>query len=397
MKRILLFLFCLSAFGAGSVNQTVAQLGSPNAAAYVITLSWVGDGSTGSVPATAVTGGSSSQQQAMLQAIQGYTFLTVETAPGSPAPTAGYSMTLTDPSGADLLQGAAATLSSTIPQIWGIPPSSPPLNTTFTLNITGQNVAGAKGSVFIFLQKPNGNIARGGTTGGVTTVPNGGTGTTSLAGILQGHGTSPFTAIALPSDPTKFLDGTGAFSVPGSAGWFIKLHADGITNDRPTIQAASDILAANGGGTIIFPCGQVLLSGSAPDLLNYHGPGTVNLWGCGMSTGGASGTVFLVASSVTTSTDVIHVQPSSVGITGMVIKDLSIQPQSGAPGRYGINIDTTSFYIANMLIDHITIGALSAQAIVLTNPSLTDGFFTSTIRDSVLTNGTKWTPPGGFG
>lgn len=52
------------------------------------------------------------------------------------------------------------------------------------------------------------------------TVPNGGTGATTLTGILQGNGTSAVTAIAIPSDATKFLDGTGAFSTPTSGGGY---------------------------------------------------------------------------------------------------------------------------------------------------------------------------------
>ncbi len=51
---------------------------------------------------------------------------------------------------------------------------------------------------------------------GVLPVANGGTAAATLTGILQGNGTSPVTAITVPADATKFLDGTGAFSVPSS-------------------------------------------------------------------------------------------------------------------------------------------------------------------------------------
>jgi hypothetical protein len=40
------------------------------------------------------------------------------------------------------------------------------------------------------------------------TVAQGGTGATTLTGILKGNGTSAFTAITIPSDSTKFLDGS---------------------------------------------------------------------------------------------------------------------------------------------------------------------------------------------
>lgn len=51
---------------------------------------------------------------------------------------------------------------------------------------------------------------------GTLPVASGGTGAVTLTGILEGNGTSPVTAIALPADATQFLNGTGAFSTPVS-------------------------------------------------------------------------------------------------------------------------------------------------------------------------------------
>lgn len=51
-------------------------------------------------------------------------------------------------------------------------------------------------------------------TNAAVTVPQGGTGAQTLTGILQGNGTGAVTAIAVPADSSKFLDGTGAFSSP---------------------------------------------------------------------------------------------------------------------------------------------------------------------------------------
>lgn len=47
---------------------------------------------------------------------------------------------------------------------------------------------------------------------GYLEVTSGGTSASGLTGIIQGNGTSPMTAIAIPADATKFLDGTGTFS-----------------------------------------------------------------------------------------------------------------------------------------------------------------------------------------
>ncbi len=179
--------------------------------------------------------------------------------------------------------------------------------------------------------------------------------------------------------------------VSGGGSWLISVPHDGVTNAQPALQSSINAGAASGGATIQLPCGEILLSGTGSQLLNFPGPGTVNIIGCGMSTNSASGTVLLVASSVASPTDVIHIVPGSAGMTGMVLKDFSIMPQTTGVARYGINIDTTSNYFANALIDHIYIGSLGAQAIASTNPTRTDGFFTSSIRDSYVTNGMLFT------
>lgn len=49
---------------------------------------------------------------------------------------------------------------------------------------------------------------------GTLGVGNGGTGATTLTGILKGSGASAITAIAIPGTTTTFLDGTGAFVDP---------------------------------------------------------------------------------------------------------------------------------------------------------------------------------------
>lgn len=47
---------------------------------------------------------------------------------------------------------------------------------------------------------------------GYLEVTSGGTGASGLTGLIKGNGTSAMTAITIPADATKFLDGTGAFS-----------------------------------------------------------------------------------------------------------------------------------------------------------------------------------------
>lgn len=65
----------------------------------------------------------------------------------------------------------------------------------------------------ISTQASNSVSITGGTITGITdlTVADGGSGASTLTGILKGNGTSAFTAIAIPANASNFLDGTGAF------------------------------------------------------------------------------------------------------------------------------------------------------------------------------------------
>lgn len=144
MKRlILLALFAASAFAAGTVQQTITQLGTSGN--WVLAFNWTGDASTGTVPTTpGIVGG----------CCQGYLVTTMETVPRTPNPTANYSVSITDGSGADQFAGLAGALSASLPQSFAAPASAAPVQGTLNLVITGQAVAGAKGAVYVFLSKP---------------------------------------------------------------------------------------------------------------------------------------------------------------------------------------------------------------------------------------------------
>lgn len=140
-----LFLWLLTlcvhpAWAAGTVTQTLTGQGR-----YIdlLTYSWTGDASNGSVPAT------ESQWP-----IDGYIIMVV-TNPGSPAPTDNYDITLTDTDGVDTM-GGELTDRDTVNSEQAVPKIGSVYGTRWvsgkiTLNITNQSVAGAKGVVKVYI------------------------------------------------------------------------------------------------------------------------------------------------------------------------------------------------------------------------------------------------------
>lgn len=131
MKKILISLaLSAPAWAVGTCNVNNNQTA-------VVTVSCTGDASTGSFPATPITG-------------LVYPLSQVEIVPGSTAPTNNFSVTLTDANGADQLSGQATNLGPSGTQSYAV--SSTRTNTgNLTLNITGNSVASATIVVWLFL------------------------------------------------------------------------------------------------------------------------------------------------------------------------------------------------------------------------------------------------------
>lgn len=171
MKKLLLgFLLAVSAFAAGSVSQSVSPLGRSIVSgqtvvtSFVIQLQWTGDASTGSVPSTVIQN---------LQQLQGYQITQVQIIPNTPAPTAGYSVKITDVSGYDMLEGQAASSSATAATSYATSSKVPPIVGALNLVVTGNSVASAQGRVLVYAYKPSviaaiNLLGTGGTSGGGT-------------------------------------------------------------------------------------------------------------------------------------------------------------------------------------------------------------------------------------
>jgi hypothetical protein len=150
------------ALAVGVATPTCAQVG--NSPVWKVSWAWTADASAGTVPATAAP-------CATVYQLQGDTIVQVETKPGSPAPTGNYSVTITDDRGGDVTAGALAALSASAAQMFAV--TAPPLDGGLTLNLSGNSVNSAKGTVTVYLAP--GNYARRGAAGssssaGITTV-----------------------------------------------------------------------------------------------------------------------------------------------------------------------------------------------------------------------------------
>lgn len=144
MKRLLLLLlFCEAGFAAGAVSSNIGPIG--NSSNYLLMINWAGDSVNGSVPASSIA------FNPTLTPVQGYRISGFEILPGTPSPSANYSMTLVDIAGVDVLLGSGASLSATTSSSLAASTAVPPITGPLTFNLTGNSVAGAQGKLFVYL------------------------------------------------------------------------------------------------------------------------------------------------------------------------------------------------------------------------------------------------------
>lgn len=257
LAMITLALAAASLHAAGVVTETIAPLGT--SPAYVITFAWTGDSSTGAVPITAATGTCDgeilvcSAKQGPVS-LAGMVVLTVETAPGSPAPTNGYGVKILDASGADQLGGAAVAVSSTAFQGWASAATAAPLTAAgISLSISGQSVHSAQGKVYVFVipLQLAGTLGTRGTGGG------GGGGGAAVWGSITGTLSSQadleaaLSALqpALGYVPENVANKDAANGYAGlTASAMLKLAQIPILNQNTSGNAATATTAAN-----VFP------------------------------------------------------------------------------------------------------------------------------------------------
>lgn len=149
MKKFLTALILLASvapriWAAGTCTYTLSPIGTTPV--FALTFKCTADASTGSYPSTLVTA-------IVPSAVLGSRISTAEFAPGSPAPTANWSVTLSDSLGLDLLGGNGANQSATV--TGGATIGSIPVTGTLTLAITGNSVNSAQVTIVVYIAPAN--------------------------------------------------------------------------------------------------------------------------------------------------------------------------------------------------------------------------------------------------
>src|SRR5208283_2089708 len=193
-------------------------------AVFALTFRCTADAATGSYPTTLVT-------PVVPSAVLGSRISTAEFAPGSPAPTASWSVTLTDTLGLDLLAGNGASLSATATT--GVTIGSIPITSTLTLAITGNSVNSAVVTIVVYIAPANyafNQKGGGGAVGSLTT--NGYSGPAALVGsslnipnYSSGNASDPrfqlvkTSATVLTLNPTLSNTNVANIAAAGGAGY----------------------------------------------------------------------------------------------------------------------------------------------------------------------------------
>ncbi len=137
------------------------------------------------------------------------------------------------------------------------------------------------------------------------------------------------------------------------------------------------------GGKLFIPIGDYPVSGTGAQLLIISKGITIQ--------GEGRGSRIIVASSVPATTDVIRVFSSTGEIAGLHLSDFSIQPESGNPARFGINLDANlgTNPIADGSILRVSIGEFGAEGIAMLGPTPPnfDGIFTFAITECSIRGG----------
>lgn len=151
---------------------------------------------------------------------------------------------------------------------------------------------------------------------------------------------------------------------------------NGIDDDTASIQAA--IAFAGSTKKLLFPAGDYLISGAGTECLLVNGTAA------GWVGEGLDRTRIVVKATVGAGTDGIRVL--GAGGNGLRMEGMSIVPQAGTPGRYGLNIDVSVNTFAYALFEMVKIGRFGSYALKTTNSVAGVGTVSSAAGAAIFSN-----------
>lgn len=195
----------VSLFAAGTITQTSvicvnAQPGaacSPINGVYAVTVTFVADAADGSVPTLNLA-----RTGPVLQNTDGLYIYEIDTDPGSPAPTDNWDITMVNSRGLDLMGGGCLNRDTSNSERCFAASANPPLNGNTTITITGNSVNSATGVLVVYLAVNGALRASAGGVGSITEIDQG-------TGITVSDGTGPIVTVALDTPVTVPNGGTG--------------------------------------------------------------------------------------------------------------------------------------------------------------------------------------------
>jgi hypothetical protein len=150
---------------------------------------------------------------------------------------------------------------------------------------------------------------------------------------------------------------------------------NGSTDDTTAIQNAINS-AQSLGKALLLNEGSYLISSSLTISSQ------VSIYGEGITS------KLIVKSTVGSTIDAVKIVPTAA-IVGINLSNFAIQPQSGNPGRHAISVDITTYAVSYCNFTNLWLYQLGGRgfATIPNATPLVDGFFTSTISDSVIYGG----------
>ena len=177
---------------------------------------------------------------------------------------------------------------------------------------------------------------------GVVAVANGGTGATTLTGILKGNGTSAFTIASSGTDYAPATSGTAILYGNGSGGFSNVTIGSGISFAGGTLSATGS------GGTVtsVTASAPLASSGGATPNISFTGTLAVANGGTGLTGGTSGGVLYYSSAGVLASSAALTANAIVIG-GGAGVAPSTVTTGTNVLTALGVNVGTAGAFVVN--------------------------------------------------